>query len=80
MLLIGNALTQFVFWFLFQSGAGGGMSSSVTPMSRPGMGSIGGMGGGYAGANDMTNNGLSANQNQVRINYINIRFFTITYC
>ncbi|XP_042281245.1 replication protein A 32 kDa subunit [Thunnus albacares] len=47
------------------SGAGGGMSSSVTPMSRPGMGSIGGMGGGYAGANDMTNNGLSANQNQV---------------
>eukprot|EP00064_Thunnus_orientalis_P013782 superscaffoldBa00002298_g13822 len=30
------------------SGAGGGMSSSVTPMSRPGMGSIGGMGGGYA--------------------------------
>ncbi|XP_044062635.1 replication protein A 32 kDa subunit isoform X2 [Siniperca chuatsi] len=48
-----------------QSGAGGGMSSHVTPMSRPGIDSMGGMGGGYAGANDMTNNGLSANQNQV---------------
>lgn len=28
---------------------------------------IGGMGGSYAGANDMVNNGLSANQNQVII-------------
>ncbi|XP_026172602.1 replication protein A 32 kDa subunit [Mastacembelus armatus] len=40
-------------------GARGGMTSDITPMSRPAMG------GGYAGANDMTNNGLSANQNQV---------------
>ncbi|XP_040899874.1 replication protein A 32 kDa subunit [Toxotes jaculatrix] len=44
-------------------GAGGGMSSNITPVSRPGI--MGGMGGGYAGANDMANNGLSANQNQV---------------
>ncbi|XP_070822791.1 replication protein A 32 kDa subunit [Chaetodon trifascialis] len=43
-------------------GAGVGMSTNVTPMSRPGMDS---MRGSYAGANDMTNNGLSANQNQV---------------
>lgn len=49
--------------FLFQSGAGGGMNINVTSMSRPGVGS---MGGSYAGANDMANNGLSANQNQVR--------------
>lgn len=56
--------------FLFQSGAGGGVSSSVTPMSRPGTES---MGGGYAGANDMANNGLSANQNQVTLKlYIRI--------
>lgn len=41
------------------------MSFTVPPMSRPGVGS---MGGGYAGANDMTNNGLSANQNQVSLN------------
>lgn len=44
------------------SGAGGGMSSNATPMSRPGKESPGGS---YAGANDMVNNGLSANQNQV---------------
>ncbi|XP_030250040.1 replication protein A 32 kDa subunit isoform X2 [Sparus aurata] len=43
-------------------GVGGGMSSNATPMSRSGMDN---MGGSYAGANDMTNNGLSANQNQV---------------
>ncbi|XP_053183935.1 replication protein A 32 kDa subunit [Scomber japonicus] len=43
-------------------GAAGGMSSSVTSMSRSGKES---MGGAYAGANDMVNNGLSANQNQV---------------
>lgn len=43
-------------------GVGGGMSSNVTSMSRSGMDN---MGGSYAGANDMTNNGLSANQNQV---------------
>nr|XP_020445899.1 replication protein A 32 kDa subunit [Monopterus albus] len=47
------------------SGAGGGMSSNLTPMSRPGMGGIDTMRGGYAGANDMVNNGLSASQNQV---------------
>ncbi|XP_019948319.1 replication protein A 32 kDa subunit isoform X2 [Paralichthys olivaceus] len=47
---------------------GGGMSSNVTPMMRPDMGNkggMGGMGGGYTGANDMTKNGLSGNQNQV---------------
>jgi len=44
------------------SSPAGGMSSSMTPMSRPGMES---MGGGYAGAKDMANNGLSASQNQV---------------
>lgn len=47
------------------SGAGGGMSSSVTPMSRPTMANSGGMGGSYAGGNNMANNGLSPNQNQV---------------
>ncbi|KAL7393065.1 hypothetical protein ABVT39_006032 [Epinephelus coioides] len=44
------------------SGAKGGMSSDIKPMSRPGMDS---MGSSYAGGMDMTNNGLSANQNQV---------------
>lgn len=48
-----------------QSSLGGGVSSNDTPMSRPSVERTGGMGGGYAGANDMTNNGLSANQNQV---------------
>ncbi|XP_071373273.1 replication protein A 32 kDa subunit [Centroberyx affinis] len=43
-------------------GGGGGMNTSIMPMSRPGMGN---MGGGYSGANDMTTNGLSPNQNQV---------------
>lgn len=62
--------------FLFQSGAGGGMSSNVTPMSRPDMGS---MGGSYAGANDMANNGLSANQNQVSINDVLIFEFSRTF-
>ncbi|XP_031145344.1 replication protein A 32 kDa subunit isoform X2 [Sander lucioperca] len=48
------------------TGAGGRMSSDVMPMSRPGnLGNTGSMGGGYAGATDMTNNGLSTNQNQV---------------
>lgn len=45
------------------SAAGGGMSSNITTMPRPVMESMGG--GGYSGANDMANNGLSANQNQV---------------
>ncbi|XP_034554174.1 replication protein A 32 kDa subunit [Notolabrus celidotus] len=44
------------------SSAGGGMSSDITPMSRP---AAGNMGGSYSGAMDMVNNGLSANQNQV---------------
>ncbi|XP_036442438.1 replication protein A 32 kDa subunit [Colossoma macropomum] len=46
---------------------GGGMNSSIMPMSRPGMGGMGSMGmtGGYSGANAMANNGLSPNQNQV---------------
>ncbi|XP_026225725.1 replication protein A 32 kDa subunit [Anabas testudineus] len=44
------------------SAARGEMSFNVPPMSRPGVGS---MSGGYAGASDMANNGLSANQNQV---------------
>lgn len=44
------------------SSAGGGMSSDVKPISRPAVESTGGS---YAGANDMINNGLSANQNQV---------------
>lgn len=42
--------------------SGGGMSSDITPMSRP---NTGNMGGSYSGAMDMINNGLSANQNQV---------------
>ncbi|KAI1894890.1 hypothetical protein AGOR_G00120420 [Albula goreensis] len=41
---------------------GGGMGTAMTPMSRPGMG---GMAGGYSGANDMSANGLSPSQNQV---------------
>ncbi|XP_072249960.1 replication protein A 32 kDa subunit [Leuresthes tenuis] len=44
------------------SGAGGGMSSTSALVSRP---ATQGMGGSYAGANDMVNNGLSGNQNQV---------------
>ncbi|XP_047454344.1 replication protein A 32 kDa subunit [Mugil cephalus] len=47
------------------SGAPGGMSSNIMSLSRPAVGSMGGMGGSYAGANDMANNGLSGNQNQV---------------
>lgn len=59
--------------FLFQTGAGGRMSSDVMPMSRPGnLGNTGSMGGGYAGATDMTNNGLSTNQNQVSLNHVSI--------
>ncbi|XP_068180135.1 replication protein A 32 kDa subunit [Antennarius striatus] len=47
-----------------QSGpsTGGEMNSNITPMSRQGSES---MGGSFAGANNFTNNGLSANQNQV---------------
>ncbi|XP_059195753.1 replication protein A 32 kDa subunit [Centropristis striata] len=44
------------------SGAGGGMSSNITSMSKPGLTNTGGS---YAGAMDMANNGLSGNQNQV---------------
>ena len=60
--------------FLLHQGSGGGMSSNVTPMMKTEMGSkgtMGGMGGSYAGATDMTKNGLSGNQNQVK--QINIR-------
>ncbi|KAM3873641.1 replication protein A 32 kDa subunit [Diretmus argenteus] len=45
-------------------GAGGGMNTSIMPMSRPGMGSMGGTTGGYPGANDMAI-GLNPNQSQV---------------
>ncbi|XP_029306709.1 replication protein A 32 kDa subunit [Cottoperca gobio] len=45
-----------------QPGVGGGVNSKVASLSRPDTGSTGGS---YAGANDMTTNGLSANQNQV---------------
>ncbi|GAA6220375.1 replication protein A 32 kDa subunit [Lates japonicus] len=44
------------------SAAGGGTSSNVAPMLRSGTDNTGGS---YAGANDIVNNGLSANQNQV---------------
>ncbi|XP_062254832.1 replication protein A 32 kDa subunit isoform X1 [Platichthys flesus] len=48
--------------------AGGGMSSNITPMMKSDMGNkgtMGGMGGSYSGATDLTKNGLSGNQNQV---------------
>ncbi|KAM9488060.1 replication protein A 32 kDa subunit [Clarias gariepinus] len=45
-------------------GVGGGVSSSMVPMSRSGPGGTG-MSGGYSGANAMANNGLNPNQNQV---------------
>lgn len=63
----GNVLKKLNFVFLQSGGVGGGMSSNATPMSRSGMDN---MGGSYAGANDMTNNGLSANQNQVNQNIL----------
>ncbi|MCI4374366.1 hypothetical protein PGIGA_G00005430 [Pangasianodon gigas] len=44
--------------------AGGGMNSSMVPMTRPGLGGMG-MSSGYSGANSMANNGLNPNQNQV---------------
>ncbi|KAM6909962.1 replication protein A 32 kDa subunit [Xenentodon cancila] len=47
---------------LTTAGAGGGLGGNSMSMSRP---ALGGPGGSYAGANDMINNGLSANQNQV---------------
>ncbi|CAL1610329.1 unnamed protein product [Knipowitschia caucasica] len=46
----------------------GGMNSSMAPMSRTNMGTMGStgpVGGGYPGATNMVNNGLSASQNQV---------------
>lgn len=49
---------------MFQSGVGGGISSHTTPMSKQ---STDSMDVGYAGANDMAKNGLSANQNQVNM-------------
>lgn len=50
------------------SAAGGGMTSNIASLSRSNIGNkgtVGGMGGGYAGATDMVNNGLSPSQNQV---------------
>ncbi|XP_041842907.1 replication protein A 32 kDa subunit [Melanotaenia boesemani] len=44
------------------SGAGGGLSTTGSSVSRPAME---GVKGSYAGANNVINNGLSANQNQV---------------
>lgn len=58
---------SYILFLLQSGGVGGGMSSNATPMSRSGMDN---MGGSYAGANDMTNNGLSANQNQVNQNIL----------
>lgn len=43
----------------------GGMNSSMASMPRTNMGSMASMGGGYAGANSMVNNGLNPSQNQV---------------
>lgn len=43
--------------------SGEGINSHMTPMSKQSMSS---MDMGYSGANNMANNGLSANQNQVR--------------
>lgn len=53
------------FLGIFQMGGGGGMSSSMVPMSRPGLGGMG-MSGGYSGASAMANNGLNPSQNQVK--------------
>lgn len=52
-------------WVLFQVGGVGGELSKVPPMSRM---ATGNMGGGYTGASDMVNNGLTASQNQVSFN------------
>lgn len=41
------------------------MSSSMVPMSRPGLGGMG-ISGGYSGAIAMANNGLNPHQNQVK--------------
>lgn len=63
--LKNNFLPMFFFIFL-KSVSGDGTNSHMTPMSKQSMGSMGSMDMGYAGANNMANNGLSANQNQVR--------------
>lgn len=64
---------QNLVLFLFQSSAaGGGMTSNIASLSRSNIGNkgtVGGMGGGYAGATDMVNNGLSPSQNQVRLTF-----------
>lgn len=49
--------------FFFKPGSGEGINSHMTPKSKQSMDSVDM---GYAGANNMANNGLSANQNQVR--------------
>lgn len=46
--------------------SGEGPNSHMTPMSKQIMGSMGSMDMGYAGTNNVANNGLSANQNQVK--------------
>lgn len=51
------------------------MNTNTPPTARTDMGS---MGGGYAGAQDMINNGLSANQNQVSPKQYT--GFTILHC
>uniref|UniRef100_A0A8C7PP17 Replication protein A C-terminal domain-containing protein n=1 Tax=Oncorhynchus mykiss TaxID=8022 RepID=A0A8C7PP17_ONCMY len=58
-----TALDDCHSYSIHPMGGGGGMNTSMVPMSRPGMG--GNTGGGYSGANDMSTNGLSPSQNQV---------------
>lgn len=62
--LLPGTLSKQLVLFLFQPGAGRGTSGNITPMTGPVKEN---MGGSYAGANEMVNNGLSANQNQVSL-------------
>ncbi|XP_028836491.1 replication protein A 32 kDa subunit [Denticeps clupeoides] len=48
-----------------QMGGGGGINTSMMPMSNSGMGSMSNMGGAYSSVSALVNNGLSPNQNQV---------------
>lgn len=54
---------SFLHMFFFKPVSGEGANSHMTPMSKQ---STGNMDVGYGGANNVVNNGLSANQNQVR--------------
>lgn len=54
---------SFLHMFFFKTVSGEGANSHMTPMSKQ---STGNMDVGYGGANNVVNNGLSANQNQVR--------------